>query len=390
MDFTIPEELRAVQETVRRFVQRELVPIEQDYPDGMPYEEELGWRSRARELGLFMMHVPESHGGSGINTLGMALVYQETAQTTLNADFFLGIDQPNPVALMSHGSDEVQRRYLMPAVRGERYWGFAMSEPGAGSDAQSITTIAVRDGEEWVLNGTKLWISRMAVADFALVLAVTDKAKRGRGGISIFLVDRDNPGMRVSRVIRTMGEELHDKRGPTELEFLDCRVPSWALIGQVGEGFRLAQQRLGAQRITIAAQCLGGAQRALEMAIAYTQQRRTWGEPVASRQGIQWLFAQAAMDIHAARLMTYHCATRWDAGQDVRMEASMAKLAASEMVSRVVDMAMQVHGGMGYAKDLPLERIYRKMRLQRIVEGASEIHRNVIGKLLVEGRRPVI
>jgi acyl-CoA dehydrogenase len=356
----------------------------------MPYEEELGWRRRARELGLFMMHVPESHGGSGINTLGMALVYQETAQTTLNADFFLGIDQPNPVALMSHGSDEVQRRYLMPAVRGERYWGFAMSEPGAGSDAQSITTIAVRDGEEWVLNGTKLWISRMAVADFALVLAVTDKAKRGRGGISIFLVDRDNPGMRVSRVIRTMGEELHDKRGPTELEFLDCRVPSWALIGQVGEGFRLAQQRLGAQRITIAAQCLGGAQRALEMAIAYTQQRRTWGEPVASRQGIQWLFAQAAMDIHAARLMTYHCATRWDAGQDVRMEASMAKLAASEMVSRVVDMAMQVHGGMGYAKDLPLERIYRKMRLQRIVEGASEIHRNVIGKLLVEGRRPVI
>ncbi|HEV7268225.1 MAG TPA: acyl-CoA dehydrogenase family protein [Falsiroseomonas sp.] len=390
MDFTIPEELRAVQETVRRFVQRELVPIEQDYPDGMPYDEELAWRKRARELGLFMMHVPESYGGSGINTLGMALVYQETAQTTLNADFFLGIDQPNPVALMSHGSEEVQRRYMMPAVRGERYWGFAMSEPGAGSDAQAITTSAVREGEDWVLSGTKLWISRMAVADFAVVLAVTDKAKRGRGGISIFLVDRDNPGMRVSRVIRTMGEELHDKRGPTELEFVDCRVPGWGLIGQVGEGFRLAQQRLGAQRITIAAQCLGGAQRALEMAIAYTQQRRTWGEPVANRQGIQWMFAQAAMDIHAARLMTYHCATRWDAGQDVRLEASMAKLAASEMVSRVVDMAMQVHGGMGYAKDLPLERIYRRARLQRIVEGASEIHRNVIGKLLVGGRRPVI
>jgi alkylation response protein AidB-like acyl-CoA dehydrogenase len=390
MDFTIPSELLAVQETVRRFVQRELVPREGSYPDGMPYEEELAWRAWARAQGLFMMHVPETHGGSGVNTLGMALVYQETAKTTLNADFFLGIDQPNPVALMSHGSEEVQRRYMMPAIRGERYWGFAMSEPGAGSDAQAIATTAVRDGDGWVLNGTKLWISRMAIADFAVVLALTDKAKRGRGGISIFVVDRDNPGLRVSRVIRTMGEEVNDRRGPTELEFVDCRLPGWALIGEVGEGFRLAQARLGAQRIAIAAQCIGAADRALEMAIAYTRERHTWGEPVASRQGIQWMFADAAMQIYAARLMTYHCATRWDAGEDVRLEASMAKLNASEMVSRVVDMAIQLHGGMGYAKDLPLERIYRKVRLQRIVEGASEIHRNVIGRLLVEGRRPFL
>jgi alkylation response protein AidB-like acyl-CoA dehydrogenase len=178
MDFSIPEELRAVQETVRRFVQRELVPLERRYPDGMPYEEELAWRRWARENGLFMMHAPEAYGGGGVNTLGMALVYQETAKTTLNADFFLGIDQPNPVALMSFGSDEVQRRYMLPAIRGERYWGFAMSEPGAGSDAQAISTTAVRDGDGWVLNGTKLWTSRMAVADFVVVLAVTDRAKR--------------------------------------------------------------------------------------------------------------------------------------------------------------------------------------------------------------------
>lgn len=388
MDFSIPEELRAVQETVRRFVQRELVPLEPAYPDGMPYDEELAWRRRAREHGLFMMHVPEAYGGSGISTLGMALVYQETAKTTLNADFFLGIDQPNPVALMSFGSDEVRQRYLLPAIRGERYWGFAMSEPGAGSDAQAITTSAVRDGAGWVLNGTKLWSSRMAIADFAVVMAVTDKEKRGRGGISLFIVDRDNPGMKVSRVIRTMGEEANDRRGPTELQFTECRIPGWALIGEVGEGFRLAQKRLGAQRITIAAQCIGAAERALDMAISYAGERRTWGEPVASRQGIQWMFAEAAMQIYGARLMTYHCATRWDAGEDVRMEASIAKLTASEMVSRVVDMAMQVHGGMGYARELPLERIYRKVRLQRIVEGASEIHRNIIGRMLVEGRRP--
>jgi alkylation response protein AidB-like acyl-CoA dehydrogenase len=390
MGFAIPEELRAVQATVRRFVQSELVPLEHRYPDGMLYEEEMRWRQRAREIGLFMMHVPPDYGGSGINTLGMALIFEETAKTTMAADFILGIDQPDPAAIMGRGSPEIRERYLAPAIRGERYWGFAMSEPGAGSDAQAISTTAVRDGSDWVINGTKLWSSRMRIADFGIILAVTDKEKRGRGGISMFIVDRDAPGLTISRIIPTMGERPNDMRGPTELKLEDVRVPAWALLGEEGNGFKMAQERLGAQRVHIAARCIGMAERALEMTIEYTRMRRTWGEPIASRQGVQWMFADAALDIHSARLVTYHCAERWDAGEDVRMEASMVKLAASEMVTRVIDMAIQLHGGMGYAKELPLEQMYRHARLFRIVEGASEIHRNVIGRLLVRGRRPAI
>jgi acyl-CoA dehydrogenase len=264
MDFTIPSELIAVRDTVRRFVQRELVPLERQYPDGMPYEEELRWRKRVRDMGLFMMHTPEEYGGSGINMLGMALVFEETAKTTMAADFLLGIDQPDPVLLLASSSSQVRDRYMMPAVRGEVYWAFAMSEPGAGSDAQSITTHAVRDGDDWVINGTKLWSSRMRIADFAVVLVVTDKQKRGRGGMSMFIVDKDNPGMKVSRMIRTMGEEPNDWRGPTEVSFVNCRVPGWALVGAEGQGFKQAQARLGMQRISIASRCIGTADRALD------------------------------------------------------------------------------------------------------------------------------
>lgn len=388
MDFTIPEETRLVQQTVRRFVQDELVPLENVYADGMPYEEELGWRQRTREMGLFMMHVPAEYGGGGVDTLGMALVFEETAKTTMGADFILGIDQPSPTSLLGKCSDEIKERYLYPAIRGERYWGFALTEPGAGSDAQSIQTTAVRDGDEWVISGTKLWISRMRVADFVVLFAVTDKEKRARGGISAFVVDRDIPGFEVSKAIPTMGESANLMRGPTELSLHDCRVPANALLGHEGEGFRLAQGRLGAQRTAIAGRCIGLSERALDMAVGYSRDRQTFGAPLATRQGLQWMFADALIKIHAARMMNYHCAWKSDRGMDVRMETSIVKLFASEMVTRIIDMAMQVHGGMGYSKELPLERMYRHARMNRIVEGPSEIHKNVIARLMLEGRRP--
>jgi acyl-CoA dehydrogenase len=388
VDFTIPEELRLVQHTVRRFVQEEMAPLENVYEEGMPYEEELRWRKRAREMGLFMMHVPVEHGGGGVNTLGMALVYEEVEKTTLGADFILGIDQPDPVSIMGVGSDALKERYMYPAIRGERYWGFALSEPGAGSDAQGIQTTAVRDGDEWVINGTKLWISRMRVADFAIVFAVTDKEKRARGGISAFIVDKGTPGFEVSRAVRTMDEAVNNWRGPTELSFRDCRIPAGNLLGAEGEAFKIAQGRLGAQRTAIAARCVGLAERALDMAMAYAKARQTFGAPVATRQGIQWMFADAAVQIHAARLMTYHCAWKWDQKQDVRLETSMVKVFATEMACRIIDMAMQVHGGMGYSKELPLERMYRHARLYPIGEGPTEIHKDLIARLLLAGRRP--
>lgn len=390
MDFTFPEEMLLVRDSVRRFVQTELVPLEKVHRDGMPYEEEMKWRKRARDLGFFMMHVPVEYGGSGLGALAMALVLQETNKTVMPADFIMGIDHTEPVSLFAGCSEMAKKKYLEPAIRGELYWGFCMSEPGAGSDARGITTSATRDGDDWILNGTKLWSSRMRIADFGIIVAVTDKEKRGRGGMSMFIVDRTNPGMKVSRAIPTMGEEPNNLKGPTEISLENCRVPGWAVLGGDGSGYKQAQERFGKQRVQIAARCIGTAERALEMAIEYTKQRKTWGETVASRQGVQWMLADATIRLHSVRLMTYFCAQRLDEGADVRMEASIVKLEAAEMACKVIDMAMQLHGGMGYAKELPLELMYRKARVQRIVEGPSEIHRNVIGRMVVDGKRPGI
>lgn len=377
MDFTISEEHRMLSQTVRRFVQEELIPLERSGHE-LPAEVQQALRKRTQEMGLFMMHVPTEFGGGGVDTVGMCLVLEETAQTAVEADYLFGIDQP--VNLLFFGTDAQKEKYLYPVVRGERYFGFALSEPNAGSDAQAIQTTAVRDGDNYILNGAKLWISRMWVADFAVVFAVTDKLKRARGGITAFLVEKDTPGFDVLRLVPTMEE--YSSRGPTEISIKDVVVPAENILGEEGFGFRLAQARLGAQRAYIAARCIGAARRALSLAVNYSKQRVTFGEPLSSRQGIQWMLADAALEIHAAHLMTLDCAWRWDQGLPMRSETSMAKLFASEMTCRVLDMAMQIHGGLGYSKELPLERLYRRMRLYRIGEGASEIHRNVIAKQL--------
>ncbi|HEX2173198.1 MAG TPA: acyl-CoA dehydrogenase family protein [Dehalococcoidia bacterium] len=377
MDFTISEEHRLLAQPVRRFVQEELIPLERSGHE-LPADLQQSLRRRTWDLGLFMMHVPQEYGGGGVDTVGMCLVLEETAQTAVEADYIFGIDQP--VNLLFYGNDAQKAKYLDPVVRGEKYFGFALSEPNAGSDAQAIQTTAVRDGDNWILNGSKLWISRMWVADFAVVFAVTDKLKRARGGITAFIVEKGTPGFEVLRLVPVMEEP--SSRGPTELSLKDVVVPAENVLGEEGFGFRIAQARLGAQRAYIAARCIGAARRALDLAVSYSKQRITFGEPLASRQGIQWMLADAALEIHAAHLMTLECAWRWDQGLPMRAETSFAKLFASEMVCRVIDMSMQIHGGLGYSKELPLERLYRRMRLYRIGEGASEIHRNVIAKQL--------
>ena len=378
MDFTIPDDLRMLQQTVRRFVQEELVPRERELQEELPSDEQQKLKQMAKDMGLFMMHVPTEYGGGGVETLGMALVLEETAKTIVESEYLLGIDQP--INLMFHSTPEQMERYLYPVVRGERYGGFALSEPNAGSDASGIQTTAVRDGDTYVINGAKLWVSRMLIADFCILFATVDKTKRARG-VTAFYVDKDTPGFEVVRAVETMGE--NHSRGPTELVFQNCVIPASNRLGEEGQGFRLAQARLGAQRVSIAARCVGVSQRALDMALNFSKQRITFGEPLSNRQGIQWMFADAAMQIHAARLMTWHCAWKWDRGEDVRKEASMVKLYASEMSSRILDMAIQVHGGLGYSRELPLERMYRQNRMMRIVEGASEIHKNVIARELL-------
>lgn len=382
MDFTIPAEHKLVAQTVRRFVWDELVPLEAVVQDQgeLPEEKVKELANQVRALGLWMPHLPEEYGGGGIDTLGMCLLLEETNQTIASGDEVFGIDQP--LTPLYHCTPEQKAKYLYPCIRGEKLSAFALSEPNAGSDPGGMMeTTAVRDGDNWVINGSKTWISRMMVADFAIVFTVTDKQKRGRGGITTFLIDRDTPGFEIVRQIPTMGE--NGRRGPTDLVFRDCVVPDSQRLGPVGEGFRIAQGRLGPQRAYIGARCIGMATRCHQMAIAYSKQRVTFGQPLANRQAVQWMIADAAVDIHATRLMTHHCAWKFDQGEDVRQEASIVKLFATEMATRVIDNALQIHGGIGYTKDLPIEWFYRRVRGTRIYEGASEIHRWVIARNLL-------
>ncbi len=259
---------------------------------------------------------------------------------------------------------------------------FAMSEPGAGSDAGAIRTTAVRDGDAWVINGSKTWITHAASADFGVVFALTDAAKRTRGGVSFLFVDKGTPGISISRAHRTMGgARFHD------VFFENCRVPAENLIGDVGGAMELAQKTLTISRLMQAPISLGLAQRALEMATAYARERVTFGQPLARREAVQWMLAESAAEIRAARLMAYTVAWRLDRGEELRREAGIAKIFAGEMGSRVLDRAIQIHGGLGVARELPLERMYRDQRSFRITEGGSEVHRWVLARDLLSLRR---
>jgi alkylation response protein AidB-like acyl-CoA dehydrogenase len=281
--------------------------------------------------------------------------------------------------LMQTCTPEQRERYLVPYARGEKRSAIAISEPGAGSDPAGMQTTAIKKGDQWVINGRKIWISRAHIADFLIVMALTDKEKRARGGITAFLVDKGTPGLILQRQIPVIGGHA-----PWELVFEDMTVPDSHVLGHIGQGFAPMQLRLTVRRLEIGSWCVGSAQRCLDMMVDYAKQRVTFGQRLADRQAIQWFIADAATDIYAARLMTYHGAWKFDQGEDVRQEASMLKVFATEMATRIADHAMQVHGGMGMSKDLPLEFIYRRLRPMRIFEGPSEIHRWVIARSLLK------
>jgi len=242
-----------------------------------------------------------------------------------------------------------------------------------------MQTTAVKKGDQWVINGRKIWISRAHVADFIIVMAVTDKEKRARGGITAFLVDKGTPGLILQRQIPVIGGHA-----PWEIVFEDMTLPESQVLGPVGQGFAPMQLRLTVRRLEIGSWCVGTAQRCLDMMVEYAKQRVTFGQRLADRQAVQWFIADSATDIYASRLMTYHGAWKFDQGEDVRQEASMLKIFATEMATRVADRAMQVHGGMGMSKDLPLEFIYRRLRPMRIFEGPTEIHRWVVARSLLK------
>ncbi len=381
MDFAIPEELQALQQLSRRFVKDEMMSLEKDVLSGkllvdgvdLPEETYRHLLKRAKEIGLWICDVPETFGGGGVGAFGSILVEEERAKSL--TPFTL---RPFGLDTLFACNEEQRKKYLDPVLSGEKQVCFAMTEPGAGSDAQALQTTAVKQGDSYVINGSKIFISHAAKADFAIVFAVTDKEKRARGGITAFLVDRDTPGYSVGRLIQTMGMD-----SVSEIFFEDCTVPEKNILGELGKGFYLGMEFLNVARASIGARSVGIADRCQAMSVAYARQRVAFGKPIAERQAIQWMLVDSAIEIHAARMMTYHCAWKIDQGLDPRIEASIVKLYGSEMVGRVVDRAIQVHGGLGYSRDLPLEAFYRGIRVYRIYDGTSEIHRLIIARNLL-------
>jgi acyl-CoA dehydrogenase len=373
MDFQLSPELKLLQETVRRFVDTELIPAEMrpDRGDTITREVYKELQAKVQAMGLWQFDVPAEFGGSGLGLLARCVVQEEMARTKAlpfrKSELF---GPPVPPILYSSRGDQIDR-YLMPVLRGEKTVCIAQTEPDAGSDPASMRTTARRSGDHYVLNGTKRFITEAGTADFAQVIALTDPEKRAHGGISCFMVDMKADGVQLVRADQTMMGDA-----PWEIQFSDVRVPVGDRIGEEGDGFKLAQSWLTIGRVkNHGARCVGIARRALEMSIDYAKSRITFGRPLADRQAIQFMIADSAMEIEMARLLVLSTAWQFDHGLDVRDRSYMVKVVCTEMAGRVVDRAIQIHGGVGLTTDLPLEYWYRQLRSIRITEGATEVLR---------------
>jgi acyl-CoA dehydrogenase len=386
MDYEIPEGIRLMLDTVRRFVKQDLEPISQKVEDEDRIPDNIV--QTMQDLGLFGLSIPEAYGGLGLGVLGECMVYEEMSK--VNACFRTRIGTNNGIGsqgIVIDGTEEQKEAYLPRLASGEWIGVFALTEPEAGSDAANIQTTAERRGDTWVLNGRKHFITNGDIANVATVFAVTDKARRAKGGITAFLVEKTYPGFFVGAIERKMG-----MRGShtCELIFDDCQVPAGNVIGglsMVGHGFKTAMKVLDKGRLTMGASALGSAQRLLDLSLDYAKQRVQFSRPIAEFQAIQFMLADMATQVYAGRQMLYHAAwLRDQKGTAIVKEASMVKLFCTEMANRVADMAVQIHGGMGYMKDFPVERYFRDLRLTRIYEGTSEIQRLVISRELLKGK----
>jgi acyl-CoA dehydrogenase len=388
MDFELSEEDRMLKDLVHRFVRDELMPLEagvlareaEGKGLGIGPAEHKRIDEVSRTLGLWGLDAPKDVGGTDLPAVSLVGVNEELAYCV--TPYTLPPDSPNLRMLMATVTERQREAYLAPYVRGETISAIGISEPGAGSDPAAMITRAERDGDDWVLNGRKIWISRAAEADFTIVMAITDKEKRARGGISAFLVDKGTKGFNVLRRIPMIGGAA-----TYEVALEDCRVEGWKLLGKEGQGFAPMQIRLGTRRVQMAAWSIGMAQRALDMMCEFAPQRVVFGQPLSERQAIQWWVTDAATRIHAARLMTYDCAWKLDQGRDVRQEISMIKAYATEMAWEVIDHAMQTFGAMGMTKELPLQLMASKLRTMRIYDGPTEVHKWVVARNLLGAKR---
>ena len=379
MDFTVPTEWEDLTASVRDFTEREVESIWQtiEAEDEIPADV----LKSAGALGLFGLTIPEEYGGLGLPMLAKALVYEALGRSHAGFVSIIGTHCGiGTTAIVALGSDEQKKTYLPMLATGEWIGAFALTEPGAGSDAASIATAAERKGDRWVLNGTKHFITNARMARVFTVFAVTDKMK-GSKGISAFIVPRDAKGFTISRFQPTMG-----LRGShvAELVFEDCEIPAENLLGAEGIGYSTALRTLAQGRVGIGARCVGASDRCIELSVEYAKQRRQFGKPIAEYQLIQAHLAEMAAENAAARQLAYYAASLIDAGKSARREAAMTKLICTETYGRVVDKAVQIHGGMGYCKDVQVEHFYRDARITRIYEGTSEIQKLIIARDLLE------
>jgi alkylation response protein AidB-like acyl-CoA dehydrogenase len=381
VDFSLNDEQKAIRDTARDFIRKEVMPFEQEvlrrernHQPGLTRDELKELQQKAKKFGFWGLSTPESYGGMALPAVMQSLIWTEIGHSFV--PFRFGGEADN---ILYYANDAQREEFLLPTIAGDRISCFAITEPGAGSDAANIKLSARQDGDDWVLSGEKTFITNGNDADFAIVVAVTDREKGVRGGgTTAFLVDRDM-GWK-SEFIQTMGEG-----GPASLVFEDVRVPSRNILGEIGQGFDLGMQWIGKGRYTIPSHALGIAERALQMAIEHARTRETFGKPIGTNQAIQWMIADSETELEAARWLTLKAAWSIDAGLDARHASSMAKLYGAGMVNRVVDRVMQIHGGMGYTRELPIERWYRQVRLFRIFEGTDEMQRLIISRDLLRG-----
>jgi alkylation response protein AidB-like acyl-CoA dehydrogenase len=375
----LSEEQKLLQSTVRDFALSEVKPRAKELDETGHFPRDLF--AKAAEIGFTGIAMPESEGGAGMDHVSYAIVIEEIARVCASTSVILSVQNSlycDPI--YRFGTDEQKKKFLEPYARGEKIGCYALTEPQAGSNAAALTTKAVLDGDRYIVNGTKAWITNGGAADAAIVY-VNTRPEKGEKGITALVVEKGTPGFRVGKEEKKLGISA---TACTELSFTDCEVPAANRIGNEGEGYRVALSTLDGGRIGIAAQATGIAQGALDASIAYARERQAFGHPIADFQAVQFMLADMSTDIAAARLLVRRAAWKQDAGARFTMEASIAKLFASEMATRVTHKAIQIHGGNGYSREYPVERNYRDARITEIYEGTSEIQRLVIASWVLK------
>ena len=370
LNFELPEEIRMLKDAVRKFVDRELIPIERTARENNKLKPDVRayLTAKARELGLAGYDVPKEYGGVGMGLVARVAVWAELGRTIALPSRGGDIFGPNVSPILYHLNDGQKQKYLLPTIRGEMNWCLAQTEPDAGGDPGGMRTTAVRRGDHYIINGTKRFITGADEADFAQVIAATDRSKGSHGGISAFIVDMKSPGVRLLRA-----QELVVDDRPWEISFENVEVPVGNRIGEEGDGFRHAQHWLNVGRIRHGARSIGVIERCLELGTAYAKQRQTFGKPLSDRQAVQWMLVDSFMEMHQLQLMVYDAAWKYDQGRDIRAEAYMAKIFGDTQSFRTADRCMEIHGGIGLATDLPIEKFWRDQRSMMITEGPIEI-----------------